>query len=77
MNGKEKSKEKWKIEDIYYGIFNLLEEKKIKCYDVCYEYLTLLVIYCGDVLKDINYFRKMIKIICDSGMNSTNTGKLI
>lgn len=70
-------RKKWKIEDIYYGIFNLLEEKKIKCYDVCYEYLTLLVIYCGDVLKDINYFRKMIKIICDSGMNSTNTGKLI
>ena len=70
-------RKEWKVEDIYFGIFNLLEEKKINCYDVCYEYLNLLVIYCGDVLKDINYFRKIIELICDSGVNSNNIGKLI
>ena len=70
-------RKEWKVEDIYFGIFNLLEEKKINCYDICYEYLNLLVIYCGDVLKDINYFRKIIELICDSGVNSSNIGKLI
>ena len=70
-------RKEWKVEDIYFGIFNLLEEKKINCYDICYEYLNLLVIYCGDVLKDINYFRKIIELICDSGINSGNVGKLI
>ena len=70
-------RKEWKVEDIYLGIFNLLEEKKINCYDVCYEYLNLLVIYCGDVLKDINYCRKIIELICDSGVNSSNIGKLI
>jgi hypothetical protein len=35
------------------------------------------VVYCGNVLEDINYFRKMIELICDSGSNSTNVGKLI
>ena len=70
-------RKEWKVEDVYFGIFDLLEEKKGNCYDICYEYLTLLVIYCGDVLEDINYFRKMIELICDSGSNSTNVGKLI
>ena len=70
-------RKEWKVEDVYFGIFDLLEEKKDNCYDICYEYLTLLVIYCGDVLEDINYFRKMIELICDSGSNSTNVGKLI
>ena len=70
-------RKEWKVEDIYYGIFDLLEDKKINCYDICYEYLTLLVVYCGNVLEDINYFRKMIELICDSGSNSTNVGKLI
>ena len=70
-------RKEWKVEDIYLGIFNLLEEKKINCYDVCYEYLNLLVIYCGDVLKDINYCRKIIELICDSDVNSSNIGKLI
>ena len=70
-------RKEWKVQDVYYGIFDLLEEKKINCYDICYEYLTLLVIYCGDVLEDISYFRKMIELICDSGANSSNVGKLI
>ena len=70
-------RKEWKVEDVYFGIFDLLEEKKSNCYDMCYEYLTLLVIYCGDVLKDINYFRKMIELICDSDSNSSNVGKLI
>ena len=70
-------RKEWKVEDIYYGIFNLLEENKINCYDICYEYLTLLVIYCGNVLEDISYYRKIIELICDSGMNSNNVGKLI
>ena len=70
-------RKEWKIEDIYYGIFNLLEEKNIYCYDICYEYLTLLVIYCGNVLEDINYFKKIIGLICDSGTNSSNVGRLI
>ena len=70
-------RKEWKVEDIYFGIFDLLEDKKINCYDICYEYLTLLVVYCGNVLEDINYFRKMIELICDSGSNSTNVGKLI
>ena len=70
-------RKEWKVDDVYYGIFDLLEEKSNNCYDLCYEYLTLLVIYCGDVLDDISYFRKMIELICDSGMNSTNVGKLI
>ena len=70
-------RKEWKIEDIYYGIFNLSEEKNIYCYDICYEYLTLLVIYCGNVLEDINYFKKIIGLICDSGTNSSNVGRLI
>ena len=70
-------RKEWKVQDVYYGIFDLLEEKKINCYDICYEYLTLLVIYCGGVLEDISYFRKMIELICDSGANSSNVGKLI
>ena len=70
-------RKKWKIEDIYNGIFNLLEEKKSEYNDVCYEYLTLLVIYCGNIFEDINYFRKMFEIICDGDMNSKKVGKLI
>ena len=70
-------RKKWKIEDIYDGIFNLLEEKKTGYNDVCYEYLTLLVIYYGDIFEDINYFRKIFKIIFDGGMNSKKIGKLI
>lgn len=70
-------RKKWKIEDIYDGIFNLLEEKKTGYNDVCYEYLTLLVIYYGDIFEDINYFRRIFKIIFDGGMNSKKIGKLI
>ena len=70
-------RKKWKIEDIYNGIFSLLEEKKIGYNDVCYEYLTLLVIYCGSIFEDINYFRKIIEIICIGDMNSKKIGKLI
>jgi hypothetical protein len=70
-------RKKWKIEDIYKGIFNLLEEKKLGYNDVCYEYLTLLVIYCGNIFEDINYFRKIIEIICNGNMNSKKIGKLI
>ena len=70
-------RKKWKIEDIYNGIFNLLEEKKIGYNDVCYEYLTLLVIYCGNIFEDINYFRKIFEIICICDINSKKIGKLI
>ena len=70
-------RKKWKIEDIYYGIFDLLEEKKKGYNDVCYEYLTLLVIYCGSIFEDINHFRKIIQIICIGDMNSKKIGKLI
>ena len=70
-------RKKWKIEDIYNGIFNLLEEKKIGYNDVCFEYLTLLVIYCGNIFEDINYFRKIIEIICNGDMSSKKLGKLI
>ena len=70
-------RKKWKIEDIYNGIFNLLEEKKKGYNDVCYEYLTLLVIYCGNIFEDINYFRKIMEIICGGDMSSKKLGKLI
>ena len=70
-------RKKWKIEDIYNGIFNLLEEKKVGYNDVCFEYLTLLVIYCGNIFEDINYFRKIFAIICGGDMNSKKLGKLI
>ena len=70
-------RKKWRIEDIYYGIFNLLEENKSGYNDVCYEYLTLLVIYCGNIFEDINYFRKIMEIICNGNMNSKKLGKLI
>ena len=70
-------RKKWKIEDIYNGIFNLLEEKKVGYNDVCYEYLTLLVIYCGNIFEDINYFRKIFEIIFGGDMNSKKLGKLI
>ena len=70
-------RKKWKIEDIYMGIFNLLEERKKGYNDICYEYLTLLVIYCGNIFEDINYFRKIIEIICYGDINSKKLGKLI
>ena len=70
-------RKKWKIEDIYNGIFNLLEDNKKEYDDVCYEYLTLLVIYCGNIFEDINYFRKIMKIISNGDMNSKKIGKLI
>ena len=70
-------RKKWKLEDIYNGIFNLLEEKKVGYNDVCYEYLTLLVIYCGNIFEDINYFRRIFSIICGGDMNSKKLGKLI
>ena len=70
-------RKKWRIEDIYYGIFNLLEENKSGYNDVCYEYLTLLVIYCGNIFEDINYFRKIMEIICNGDMNSKKLGKLL
>ena len=70
-------RKKWKIDDIYRGIFNLLEEKNPNYNDVCYEYLTLLVLYCGNIFEDINYFRKIIQIICYGNINSRKLGKLI
>ena len=59
------------------GIFNLLEERKNGYNDICYEYLTLLVIYCGNIFEDINYFRKFIRIICYGDINSKKLGELI
>ena len=54
-------RKKWKIEDIYNGIFNLLEEKKKGYNDVCFEYLTLLVIYCGNIFEDKKCLQKSKK----------------
>ena len=69
-------RKKWKIEDIYDGIFNLLEEKKSGYNDICYEFLTLLI-YFGKIFEDINYLRKIMEIICSGDMSSKKLGKLI
>ena len=34
-------------------------------------------IYCGNIFEELNYFRKIIQIICYGDKNSRKIGKLI
>ena len=70
-------RKKRKVEDIYNGIFNLLEENNVGQNDVCYEFLTFLVIYSGNILEDNTYFNKIFELICNCDVSSTKIGNLI
>ena len=66
-----------KIEDIYNGIFNSIEEKNIKNNDICYEYLAYLINKYGIIFGSNSYYERAFQLIYNADNNSKKIGKLI
>ena len=66
-----------KIEDIYNGIFNSVEEKNIKNNDICYEYLAYLINRYGIIFGNNSYYERAFQLIYNADNNSKKIGKLI
>ena len=66
-----------KIEDIYNGIFNSIEEKNIKNNDICYEYLAHLINKYGIIFGNNSYYERAFQLIYNADNNSKKIGKLI
>ena len=66
-----------KIEDIYNGIFNSVEENNIKINDICYEYLAYLINRYGIIFENNSYYERVFQLIYNANNNSKKIGKLI
>ena len=66
-----------KIEDIYNGIINSIEENNIKINDICYEYLAYLISRYGIIFENNSYYERVFQLIANSNNNSKKIGKLI
>ncbi len=70
-------RKKGKIEDIYNGVFNSLEENNIKINEICYEYLAYLINRYGIIFETNNYYERIFYLINNCNNNSKRIGKLI
>ena len=63
-------------EELFQIVYSLLGEYNSN-YDECYEFMYLLIPSCDKILKNINYFKQVFRLICLTDINSKKVGKII
>ena len=69
-------KKKCDNEELFQSVYSLLGEYNTN-YDDCYEFMFLLIPSCDKILKNINYFKQVFRLICLTDANSKKVGKII
>ena len=69
-------KKKCDNEELFQSVYSLLGEYNSH-YDECYEFMYLLIPSCDKILKNINYFKQVFRLICLTDVNSKKVGKII
>ena len=69
-------KKKCDNEELFQSIYSLLSDYNSN-YDDCYEFMFLLIPSCDRILKNINYFKQVFRLICLTDINSKKVGKII
>ena len=69
-------KKKCDNEELFQIVYSLLGEYNAN-YDDCYEFMYLLIPSCDNILKNINYFKQVFRLICLTDPNSKKVGKII
>ena len=69
-------KKKCDNEELFQSVYSLLGEYNSN-YDDCYEFMYLLIPSCDKILKNINYFKQVFRLICLTDVNSKKVGKII
>ena len=69
-------KKKCDNEELFQIIYSLLGEYNTN-FDECYEFMYLLIPSCDKILKNINYFKQVFRLICLTDINSKKVGKII
>ena len=69
-------KKKCDNEELFQSVYSLLGEYNTN-YDDCYEFMFLLIPSCDNILKNINYFKQVFRLICLTDANSKKVGKII
>ena len=69
-------KKKCDNEELFQSVYSLLSEYNSH-YDECYEFMYLLIPSCDSILKNINYFKQVFRLLCLTDVNSKKVGKII
>ena len=69
-------KKKCDNEELFQSVYSLLSDYNSN-YDDCYEFMILLIPSCDKILKNINYFKQVFRLICLTDINSKKVGKII
>ena len=69
-------KKKCDNEELFQSVYSLLSDYNSN-YDDCYEFMILLIPSCDKILKNINYFKQIFRLICLTDINSKKVGKII
>jgi len=69
-------KKKCDNEELFQSVYSLLSDYNSN-YDDCYEFMFLLIPSCDNILKNINYFKQVFRLICLTDINSKKVGKII
>ena len=69
-------KKKCDNEELFQSVYSLLGEYNSH-YDECYEFMYLLIPSCDKILKNINYFKQVFRLLCLTDVNSKKVGKII
>ena len=70
-------RKKGKIEDLFKGLFNSIEDNNIRNNDICYEYLAHLLNRYGTAFENNSYFEMVFRLIINANINSKKIKKLI
>ena len=69
-------KKKCDNEELFQSVYSLLSEFNTN-YDDCYDFMYLLIPSCDNILKNINYFKQVFRLICLTDVSSKKVGKII
>ena len=69
-------KKKCDNEELFKSVYSLLSEYNSN-YDICYDFMYLLIPECGNILNNNNYFKQVFRLICLTDTNSRKVGKII
>ena len=69
-------KKKCDNEELFQNVYSLLSEYNTN-YDDCYDFMYLLIPSCDNILKNINYFKQVFRLICLTDVSSKKVGKII
>ena len=69
-------KKKCDNEELFQSVYSLLSDYNSN-YDDCYEFMILLIPSCDKILKNLNYFKQVFRLICLTDINSKKVGKII